>query len=223
MIQFTIGQKQICVYESSEPDCPVIYVNSFEENGEQVLHILREEGCPPFTLVSVSQLSWNQDLSPWKMPPLFKNAEPCNGGADDYLDLLVSRIVPEAEKKVRGSVRWRGIAGYSLAGLFALYSLYRTDAFSRAASISGSLWYPGITDYISSRTVRRVPDRLYFSLGSREAKTCNQYMRNVQENTERIVRHFRERGIDTVFQMNPGNHYKDAEKRTAAGIRQLLE
>lgn len=37
-----------------------------------------------------------------------------------------------------------GIAGYSLAGLFALYALYKTDVFTRVASMSGSLWFPGI-------------------------------------------------------------------------------
>lgn len=118
---------------------------------------------------------------------------------------------------------WRGIAGYSLAGLFSLYSLYQTDLFSRAASMSGSLWYPGITEYISSHTMKRIPDHLYFSLGSREAKTRSPLMKTVQENTEKMEKYYSEKGIDTILQMNPGNHYQDAEKRTAAGIRWLLE
>ena len=127
MTQFTIEQKHITIYPCAEPDRPVIYLNTFEKEGEQVLYVLREGGCPPFTLVSVSNLNWNYDMSPWEVPPVFKNAEPCTGGADDYLKLLIDRIVPEAEKEIKGSVLWRGIAGYSLAGLFALYSLYQTD------------------------------------------------------------------------------------------------
>ena len=201
----------------------MIYLNTFEGEGEQVLRLLRDDGCPAFTLVSVSNLDWNHDMSPWEIPPVFKNTEPCTGGADDYLKLLIERIVPEAEKEIKGSVLWRGIAGYSLAGLFALYSLYQTDIFSRAASMSGSLWYPGISEYISSHTMKRIPDCLYFSLGSKEAKTRNHYMKTVQENTEKIEEYYRGRGISTVFQLNPGNHYKDAEKRTAAGIHWLLD
>lgn len=199
MTQFTIEQKHISVWPCDEPDRPVIYLNTFEGEGEQVLRILRDEGCPPFTLAAVSNLDWNHDMSPWEIPPVFKNAEPCTGGADDYLKLLVERIVPEVEKEIKGTVLWRGIAGYSLAGLFALYSLYRTDLFSRAASTSGSLWYPGITEYILSHTMKKTPDYLYFSLGSKEARTRNPYMQTVQENTEKIEKYYRAKGISTVF------------------------
>ena len=223
MTRFTIEQKHITVYPCDEPDRPVIYLNTFEDEGEQVLRILRNSGCPPFTLVSVSSLDWNHDMSPWEIPPVFKNADPCTGGADDYLRILIERIVPEAEKEIKGTASWRGIAGYSLAGLFALYSMYQTDIFSRAASMSGSLWYPGITEYISSHTMKKTPDYLYFSLGSKEARTRNPYMKTVQENTEMIEKYYRENGISTAFQLNPGNHYKDAEKRTAAGIRWLAD
>ena len=223
MTQFAIEQKHISVYPCDEPDRPVIYLNTFEGEGEQVLRLLRDDGCPAFTLVSVSNLDWNHDMSPWEIPPVFKNTEPCTGGADDYLKLLIEKIMPEAEREIKGTVSWRGIAGYSLAGLFALYSLYRTDIFSRAASMSGSLWYPGISEYISSHTMKRIPDCLYFSLGSKEARTRNHYMKTVQENTEKIEEYYREKGISTVFQLNPGNHYKDAEKRTAAGIHWLLD
>lgn len=223
MTQFTIGQKQISVYPCDEPDRPVIYLNTFAGEGKQVLRLLRDDGCPPFTLVSVSSLDWNHDMSPWEIPPVFKNADPCTGGSDDYLRILIERIVPEAEKEIKGTASWRGIAGYSLAGLFALYSMYQTDIFSRAASMSGSLWYPGITEYISSHTMKKTPDYLYFSLGSKEARTRNPYMKTVQENTEMIEKYYRENGISTAFQLNPGNHYKDAEKRTAAGIRWLAD
>ena len=222
MTQFTIGQKQISVYPCDEPDRPVIYFNTFAGEGKQVLRLLRDDGCPPFTLVSVSSLDWNHDMSPWEIPPV-KNADPCTGGADVYLRILIERIVPEAEKEIKGTASWRGIAGYSLAGLFALYSMYQTDIFSRAASMSGSLWYPGITEYISSHTMKKTPDYLYFSLGSKEARTRNPYMKTVQENTEMIEKYYRENGISTAFQLNPGNHYKDAEKRTAAGIRWLAD
>ena len=44
MIQFMIGQKQISVYPCDEPDCPVIYLNTFEGEGEQVLRILKGGG-----------------------------------------------------------------------------------------------------------------------------------------------------------------------------------
>ena len=88
MIQFMIGQKQISVYPCDEPDCPVIYLNTFEGEGEKVLRILKGGGCPPFTLVIVSGLDWNHDMSPWEIPPVFKNAEPCKQCIINYINLI---------------------------------------------------------------------------------------------------------------------------------------
>ena len=85
-------------------------------------------------------------MVPWDSPPAFKNAAPCTGGADNYLRLLILEIIPMAEEELNGVPCWRGIAGYSLAGLFALYAIYQTDLFSRVGSISGSLvsWNEGV-------------------------------------------------------------------------------
>ena len=58
--------------------------------------------------------------------------------------------MPEAEALLPGAPAWRGLAGYSLAGLFALYALYQTDVFARAASMSGSFWFEGIMEYVCS-------------------------------------------------------------------------
>jgi DNA-binding LytR/AlgR family response regulator len=143
-------------------------------------------------------------------------------GADEYLCLLINQIIPKAESLLQGTPAWRGIAGYSLAGLFALYSIYQTDAFSRVASVSGSLWFPGIKEYVVSRTPVKKPADIFFSLGDRECRTQNSLLRCVQQNTESIERYYHEQGIDTTFQLNPGNHFKDVVQRTAAGLQWLL-
>lgn len=123
---------------------------------------------------------------------------------------------------MQGRILWRGLAGYSLAGLFALYSLYQTDLFSRVASMSGSLWFPGFTDYVFSHEMKKRPEHLYFSLGNQECRTRNPYLKTVQDNTEKIEHYYAQCGINTVFQLNPGNHYKNAVQRTAAGISWIL-
>lgn len=81
-------------------------------------------------------------MVPWDSPPAFKNTNPCTGGGDEYLRLLTAEIIPTTEKALNGVPRWRGIAGYSPAGLFVLYAIYQTDLFSRVGSISGSLLTP---------------------------------------------------------------------------------
>ncbi|MDD6196092.1 MAG: hypothetical protein PUB12_04315 [[Clostridium] aminophilum] len=44
----------------------------------------------------------------------------------------------------------------------------------------------------------------------------------MQENTENIAVYFRESGIDVTFEMNPGNHFKDAALRSAKGVLAII-
>lgn len=222
MHTLTIAGKAVDIFLSKEVGVPVIYLNTVSDEGLQVYEAAQVAGCPPFTLVAISNLDWNRDMAPWDSPAVFKNGEPFTGGADNYLRLLVEEIMPEAKKELPGPPAWRGIAGYSLAGLFALYAVYQTDVFSRAGCMSGSLWFPGFKEYICSHEPKRRPDRIYFSLGDREAKTRNPILKTVQENTETIHAHFLAQGIDTAFQLNPGNHFVQGIERTVAGIRWLL-
>ena len=217
-----IGSKNISIFLSTKPRTPIIYLNTFSDEGRKVYEAAQATGCPQFTLVAISDLDWNHDMVSWDSPPAFKNAEPCTGGADDYLRLLTREIIPTAEKELPGVPSWRGIAGYSLAGLFALYAIYRTDLFSRIGSMSGSLWFPGMKDYIFSHESKRWPDCVYFSLGDKESKTRNPILRSVRQSTEEIQAFYQDKGIDTVFQLNPGNHYDHAAERTAAGIAWML-
>ena len=218
---FEIGGKTVFVFHSNRPGSPVIYLNTYSDERQKIYEAVQATGCPPFTLVTVSNLAWNHDMAPWDSPAAFKKGEPFIGGADNYLQLLVEEIIPRAEKELAEPPVWRGIAGYSLAGLFALYAIYRTDVFSRVGCMSGSLWFPGFKEYIFSHEPKRRPDCIYFSLGEKEAKTRNPVLKTVQEKTEEIQTFYQNKGIDTVFQLNPGNHFAQGIERTAAGIQWL--
>ncbi len=129
------------------------------------------------------------------------------GGADDYLRLLVEEIMPEAEKRTARPSGVAGIAGYSLAGLFALYAICQTDVFSRVGCMSGSLWFP-VSRSTSSHEPKRWADCIYFSPGGQgRPRPRNPVLKTVQENTEAIHAPLSGSGIDTVFQLNPGNHF----------------
>ena len=220
--RFQAGGKEISLYLSDKRDCPLIVLNTFEGGGAQVLEEARKLGGGDFSLLSVGGLDWNRDMSPWECAPVMAQDEGYAGGADSYLSLLLEEILPEGLKRLPESPSWTGIAGYSLAGLFALYALYRTDIFARAASMSGSLWFPGFGDFVRSHDMKRAPEKLYLSLGDKEAKTRNPYLKTVQENTEAAVQLYRDRGLDVTWELNPGNHFRDAELRSAKGILGIL-
>lgn len=220
--QLTVGNKKIDIYPSKSPDCPIIYLNTVSAESEAIWRTLEKMNCPKFSLIAISGLEWHHDMAPWDIPSISKNNTPCTGGADDYLRLLLEEIIPQAEKIILGNPSWRGLAGYSLAGLFAVYAMYKTDIFLRVASISGSLWFPDFKEYAMSHELKKKPEHLYFSLGNKECKIRNMYLKTVQSNTEELVAFYQNQQINTKFQLNSGNHFTEPINRSAKGIQWLL-
>ena len=219
---FSTGEKKITLYHSKEEGAPLIVLNTYTGDGESVHEAMKDVGCPDCNLLVIGNLRWDHDMTPWYCPPLSKDAEPCTGGADEYLELLTGEIMPAALERIKGVPAFTAVCGYSLAGLFAVYALYKTDAFDRAASMSGSLWFPEIVEFCRSNKMNKLPDKLYLSLGDKEARTRNQLLRTVQDNTEALAEYFGSLGIDVKCELNPGNHFKDAAARSAKGIKAIL-
>lgn len=215
-------QKQITVYSECAEGAPVIYLPVVMGDGGEVYARCRELDCPPFTLVAIGGLDWNRELSPWECDGCVRDAEPFGGRAAGFLDELLKQIIPEAESSLPQPPAWRGIAGYSLAGLFSLWALWQTDAFDRAASASGSLWFPGFIDYVHEHTMPNAPDAVYLSLGKKETKTPNRMMRHVLDDTRAMEKLLGECGIPTTLELNPGNHFAQTDLRMARGIRWIL-
>lgn len=222
MKDFTINNKKISIYESNTENKPIIYLNSYIDESNAIYKLIKDTCYEDFTLVSISNLNWNYDMVPWDTPPIFKNGDFYTGGADEYLTLLTQKIIPAVEKNLSKSIAWRGIIGYSLSGLFAIYSLYKTDLFSRCASVSGSLWFPNFKEFIFSHEMKTIPKYLYFSLGDKEAKSRNQFLKKVELNTKEIKQFYHAKKINTIFQLNHGNHYHNSAQRTAMAIKWLL-
>lgn len=222
-MELTVGGKKITVYRHGVEGEPLIYLHTVRGEGEAVWQACCQEGCSPFTLAVISRLDWDRDMSPWAIPAIGPGDTPCSGGADAYLTLLTGAILPAVEERLGRRPRFRAIAGYSLAGLFALYALYRTSAFTRAASASGSLWFPGFCDFVSSQPLQAQATHIYLSLGSLESRTDNKFLAPVQVNTEKIAAHYQGLGLKTIFTLNPGNHFHRPEVRMAKGLVWLLQ
>ena len=99
-------------------------------------------GTGEFSVLGISDFDWNEMLSPWPAEKIFKKGDDFAGRADEMLAWILS------QEELTGSWEEIIIAGYSLAGLFALYACTKTDRFTGCASVSGSLWFPGFAEYI---------------------------------------------------------------------------
>ena len=214
--------KHIYIYGKEKTKAPLVIVNTFQGDGHEVYESMQQIKSIPIVLAVISDIDWNDEMTPWECPPMFKGDSPCTGGADGYIRKLEDKIVPAILAELNGQPSFVAIAGYSLGGLFAIYSLYKTDIFSRAVSASGSMWFPGFLDFVRKNEMLVKPERVYFSLGDKEAKTRNQMLRTVEDNTKEICELIKNNGIESIFEMNEGNHFKDADLRLAKGIFSII-
>ena len=215
--KFNIKDKEITLYKSADTNAPLIVFNTFEGDGEGVYQALQNMGCTFLNLLVVGNIDWNHDMSPWYMPSINSKEKSFSGSADEYLRLLIDGILPKAKEMIDG-----GIAGYSLAGLFAIYAMYKTDVFDRVASMSGSLWFHDFMEYCKRNDCRKLPDKIYFSLGDKEANTCNPVLKTVEDNTRELSEYFKNLGSEVIFELNKGNHFTDTILRSAKGIKAIL-
>ena len=219
---FTLCNHKLSLFQAEKADCPLIVFHSFSDEGEAVYQELRKQNAPECSFLSISISDWQREMSPWPAAALSKDGESFSGGADVYLENLLSVILPWATERIHGKASFIGIAGYSLAGLFALYALYKTDAFTRVASMSGSLWFPGIKEFCKENAMKILPEKLYLSIGDKESKTRHPILKTMQENTEDLIKYFKSMGIETTYEVNQGNHFQDVNFRCAEGIWELL-
>lgn len=166
------------------------------------------------SLLVVTDLNWEKDLTPWPADPVFKKQDPFTGHADESIMELNNLLKPYLQKQ------WHSVyaIGYSLAGLFALYWNTK-DTFTGCASISGSLWYPDFLDYLQEHPVKC--SRVYLSLGDREALSKQKYLHTVLEQTQK-ARGLLSEYCDVTLEMNPGNHFYQADQRVLKGIKWLV-
>lgn len=168
-------------------------------------------------LLAITGEDWNRDLSPWAAPAVFQKGGDFSGGAARHLSFLCEKVIPVTEEKLGLHVTRRGLMGYSLAGLFALYAMYQTNLFTDIASVSGSLWYDGFIEYMRGEKPKRRPEKVYLSLGSKEKNTNNVRMGKVESCTAEAKEYLCSIGINCVFEKNPGNHfYQEMERMQKA-------
>lgn len=220
--KYNVSNKEITLYMADATGSPLVVLNVYEGDGSDVVEALAESKATDCSLLCIGGLDWNHDMSPWQSAPIFKGDTPCTGGADEYLSLLTGNILPKAYDIMGGRPDSISIAGYSLAGLFALYSVYRCGEFNSVASISGSLWFPDFVEYACSHGFAGGTPRIYLSLGDKEAVTGNKVLKTVQARTEQLASYYRSLGLTISYELNPGNHFTDETGRTAKGIRWIL-
>lgn len=163
--------------------------------------------------------NWCDDLSPWKADPVFGD-EPFGEGAPETLRKILDLCdTIDREQPVAGGHRFF-LAGYSLAGFFALWAACNTDRFTGVAGVSPSMWFPGFAEYLKEHLPQT--RNVYLSLGLKEERTRHPVMRTVGDRIREAEALLVQNGYNVTLEWNPGNHFVENDIRCAKGIAWLL-
>ena len=204
------------VFEFGSSDACTVLVQPVDGHDlgfiQSEIALIRADTGAFFRLIAFKVDDWNRDLSPWETPAVF-GREGFGGGAAATLDKILKACGDRSKAYY--------IGGYSLAGLFALWCAYQTDLFRGAAAASPSVWFPGFTDYM--RQNRIGTGHVYLSLGDREERARNPVMATVGARIREAHAVLTAQGIDCTLEWNEGNHFKDADLRTAKAFAWVMK
>lgn len=171
------------------------------------------------TIVAISGMEWNSDLTPWKAPGV-KEGE-FGGHASQFLDRLKEDLFFNLENSLRIRKPKRYIMGLSLAGIFSIWSAVRKPLFEGAASISGSFWYDGFAEWLQNQNDLKCV-RFYISLGEKENETKVKRFANIEEDTMKVVETLMAKGADVTFEMTEGGHNSPIIPRIEKALASLV-
>ena len=204
----------------------IILIEVLEEDmiGEitEQYHILSEVTRQPILFAGYIVDDWNRDLSPWEAEPVFGN-KGFGNGAKDTLNDIVSSFIPQIIKEYELEENIPVIlGGYSLAGLFSLWSAYQTDRFAAIMAASPSVWFKDWIEYARARDIRC--RNVYLSLGNAESKTKNRQMKKVSECIKEQFDILTEcEIINSTLEWNEGNHFTEVGQRCVKGYVWCME
>lgn len=168
------------------------------------------------SMVELSGMEWNDDLTPWP-------SKGFGGKAEDFLHTLRTEVMPAAETALlpAGSAPERLLTGISLSGLFAVWTWTRGTEFRHIASISGSFWYDGFAEWLAAENLSPKSGCAYLSLGDKESQSKNARFRSVGERTAQVATTLQRAGIRTQFELTPGTHFSPIVPRIERALECL--
>ena len=211
-------ERRVVFPGASGAGAPVIYVIDAAEHPFDIDEPARGRAC---TIVKVCVRDWNDSLTPWRAPGIYRGNPDFAGDAATTLSELVGEATCAIERAEGLAPSKRAICGYSLGGLFALYAFTHTDAFAACACLSGSVWYDGWVDHLRGLEFDGAGRFAFLSIGSKEKHAAPRILHHVQDDMGECAAILRDHGCQAEFVVGHGNHMSFVKERFDAGFTAL--
>ncbi|MBQ7613954.1 MAG: esterase [Butyrivibrio sp.] len=203
------------IYEFGDKSSNIVLIQPVDEQQLDVMSFevgeIKRLSGKDFKLAAFPVGNWNKALSPWKAPAVFGNDD-FGDEAQNTLDAIL-KYCDDSEKTYY-------LGGYSLAGLFSLWTAYRTGLFKGVAAVSPSMWFPGFDDYMKDNEIRC--DNIYLSLGDKEEKARNPVMATVGDRIREAETLLKQQNVNCYLEWNESNHFKEPDVRISKGFSWVI-
>lgn len=161
------------------------------------------------SIVAITNIDWDNDLTPWPAPGEPKGCADFEGKAPEFLRTLTAKVVPEIDRRYSfpNDIE-RTLVGVSLSGLFTLWQWPQCGVFRNIATLSGSYWYEGFEQWVFRQSFADKKGKCYMLLGKDEPNSSTPAYRKVGVCTENIVGYLRRQGVNVTYEIVPGNHFQ---------------
>lgn len=184
-------------------------------------------GLPPLLLVGVGYGAsygkpGNRRARDYTPVPIPEATEA--GGADAFLGFLTGTVWSELARRYPVDPEIRGIAGYSLGGLFALHALFKREPFfNRVLAASPSIWWGERAVLTALAAIQAdglpVPAKLFFSVGLKDSHS----MTGDLELLENQLASRALQGLEVSCERFPGRtHFNAMSVSFQAGLAKLF-
>jgi len=213
----TIDGRECFISDSVQSQYILIQTLGNHERGifDRTAQLISDACGVPFVLAAFQVFDWDLDLTPWHDDAINRKPE-VGTKTGDTLRYVTGSLLPALETEYGKLPVILG--GYSLGGLFALWSSMQTDRFAAIAAASPSLWIKDWLDYAKGNPVQA--GKVYLSLGDREEHVKNCAIARVGDcvrgEYELLKDQLGRENCTLVW--NPGNHFQDGDKRLAAAF-----
>ncbi len=212
-----ISGRECFIWDSAKPRYFLIQTLGNHERGifDRTAELISEAYGAPFVLAAFQVFDWDLDLTPWHDDAINRKPEvgTMTGNTLNYVtESLLSAL--EAEYGILPVI----LGGYSLGGLFALWSSMQTDRFAAIAAASPSLWIRDWLDYAKNNPVKA--SKVYLSLGDREEHVKNHAIKRVGDcvRAEYELLKAQLGNENCTLEWNQGGHFQDGDIRLASAF-----
>ena len=212
-----INGRECYISDSIHPKYILIQTLGNHERGifDRTAELITEASGAPFVLAAFQVFDWDLDLTPWHDDAINRNPE-VGTKTGDTLQYVTESLLPALEADYGKLPVILG--GYSLGGLFALWSSMQTDRFSAVAAASPSLWIKNWLDFAQAHPV--MAPKVYLSLGDQEEHVKNRFIKRVGDCVRGEYELLKAQlgSENCTLEWNSGGHFQDGDKRLASAF-----